>query len=168
MKILNPLMLTATLTVAALAAGCQTTTTTSVSHPKITTYPMDNTVLQAYNWQLVDAKMNSGEKVNALFIDPAKPLTLNFMQADGNNMVSFMNTCNNMSANYRIENDSVTLGNVMSTMMACPDPEAQFDAAAMKAVVGKYTLSQSTNKVPMLVITNDNQVSHFQAVPKAQ
>ncbi|WP_019674043.1 META domain-containing protein [Psychrobacter lutiphocae] len=168
MKISNPLMLAATLTVTALVTGCQTTATTSVSHPVITTYPMNNDMLQAYNWQLVDAKLSSGEKVEALFIDANKPLTLNFMQADGNNLVSFMNTCNNMSAGYRIENNNIILDTVMSTMMACPEPEAQFDAAAMKAVMGQYTLSQSSNKVPMLVITNDNQVSHFQAVPKAQ
>lgn len=56
----------------------------------------------------------------------------------------------------------------MSTMMACPDAEAKFDAASVASVVGKYTLSQGANKTPMLVVTNDHQVAHFKAVAKTE
>lgn len=145
-------------------AGCQTTP--SVTAPVTQPTAITTTALQTYNWQLVDATCTNGQKVSQLFFNPAKPLTLNFFKADGNDRVTFVNTCNNMGAEYSIVNNNVQLGNVISTMMACPEPQASFDTATMATVQGKYSLSKSPNNILMLTITNANQVAQFKAVNK--
>lgn len=151
------------LAVGTLAAGCQTTP--NVVTP--TAQPITSNALQAYNWQLVDAKRASnGEQVTQLFFDPSKPLTLNFMTVNGSNRVAFMNTCNNVGAEYSIVNGNVQLNNVLSTMMVCPEPQASFDTATMGTVQGQYSLGENANNVPILTITNQNQVAHFKAVDK--
>lgn len=162
MKNTTKLMMAATLAVGTLAAGCQTTP--SVTAP--VTQPITSNALQAYDWQLVDATRTNGQKVTQLFFDPAKPLTLKFFKANGNDRVTFVNTCNNMGAEYSVVNGNVVLGNVLSTMMACPEPQASFDTATMATVQGKYSISKNANKTPILTIQNDKQVAHFKAVSK--
>ena len=162
MKNMTKMIMGATFVVGALTAGCQTTTTL----PAPVSQPVTETALQAHNWQLVDAKRMNGERVTALFFDPAKPLTLSFMNDNGRNYVAFMNTCNNMSAGYSVVNGDVQIKNGISTMMACPEPQASFDTATMATVQGKYSLNKNANNVPILTIRNDNQVAHFKAVAK--
>ena len=159
---MTKMMMGATFVVGALTAGCQTTATL----PAPVSQPVTETALQAHNWQLVDAKRMNGERVTALFFDPAKPLTLSFMNDDGRNYVAFMNTCNNMSAGYSVVNGDVQIKNGISTMMACPEPQASFDTAAVATVQGKYSFSKNAKKVPILTIKNDNQVAYFKAVSK--
>ncbi|WP_350562566.1 META domain-containing protein [Psychrobacter sp. CAL346-MNA-CIBAN-0220] len=162
MKNMTKVMMAGVLAVGTLAAGCQTTP--SVTAP--VTQPITTNALQAYNWQLIDAKRTNGAKVTQLFFDPAKPLILSFMNVNGNDRVTFMNTCNNMGAEYSVVNGNVQLNNVLSTMMACPEPQASFDTATMATVQGKYSLSKNANNVPVLTITNASQVAHFKAVSK--
>lgn len=159
---MTKMIMGATFVVGALTAGCQTTPTL----PAPVSQPVTETALQAHNWQLVDAKRMNGERVTALFFDPAKPLTLSFMNDNGRNYVAFMNTCNNMSAGYSVVNGDVQIKNGISTMMACPEPQASFDTAAVATVQGKYSLSKNAKKVPILTIKNDNQVAYFKAVSK--
>ena len=159
---MTKMIMGATFVVGALTAGCQTTATL----PAPVNQPVTETALQAHNWQLVDAKRMNGERVTALFFDPAKPLTLSFMNDDGRNYVAFMNTCNNMSAGYSVVNGDVQIKNGISTMMACPEPQASFDTATVATVQGKYSLSKNAKKVPILTIKNDNQVAYFKAVSK--
>ena len=161
MKSTTKIMMAATFIIGALAAGCQTT---SITAP--VTQPVTSTALQAYNWQLVDAKLTNGDKVSQLFFDPTKPLTLNFMNNNGSDYVAFMNTCNNMSAGYSVVNGDVQIKNGISTMMACPEPQASFDTATLATVQGKYSLSKNAKNVPILTIKNDNQVAYFKAVTK--
>lgn len=161
MRNITKIALAATLAVGTLA-GCQTTP--SVTAP--VAQPLTANALEAYNWQLVAAKRANGDNVTQLFAMPNKPLTLNFFTDNGNQRVSFMNTCNNMGANYSIVNNNVQLGNVLSTMMACPEPQASFDTATMATVQGKYSLTNNANNVPILTIRNDNQVAQFKAVSK--
>lgn len=162
MKTMTKVMMASVLTVGTLVAGCQSTP--SVTAP--VTQPITTTTLEAFNWQLVDATRTNGQKVTQLFFNPAKPLTLNFMNVNGNHRVTFMNTCNNMGSEYRIVNDNVQLNNVISTMMACPEPQASFDTATLATVQGKYSISKNANNVPMLTITNASQVATFKAVSK--
>lgn len=162
MQNITKVMMVGVLAVGTLAAGCQTTPT--VTAP--VTQPITSAALQAYNWELVDATRTNGAKVTQLFYNPAKPLTLKFFEDNGNQRVTFANTCNNMGATYSVVNGNVELGNVMSTMMACPEPQASFDTATMATVQGKYSINNNANNVPILTITNSNQVAHFKAVGK--
>lgn len=122
--------------------------------------------MQANDWQLVDAKDTNGERINSLFIDESKPLTLKFMTVEGNNRVAFINTCNSMGAGYSVTDGEVNFTQGMSTMMACPEPQASFDAAALATVDGKYSINNNVNNTPILTIKNDSQVAHFKAVSK--
>lgn len=162
MKNMTKMMMAATLAVGTLAAGCQTTP--SVTAP--VAQPVTTEALQAYNWQLVDAKRTNGDKVSQLFINPAKPLTLNFFKDNGNNRVSFMNTCNNMGAGYSVVNGNVEIKNGISTLMACPEPQASFDTATLATVQGKYSINKNAHNMPVLTIKNDSQVAYFKAVAK--
>lgn len=155
-------MMAGILAVGTLAAGC--TTTPSVTAP--VTQPITSQALQAYNWQLIDAKRANGDKVSQLFFNPAKPLTLSFFKDSGNDRVTFVNTCNNMGAEYSIVNGNVQLNNVLSTMMACPEPQASFDTATMATVQGKYSINQNANNTPTLTIRNNEQIAQFKAVAK--
>lgn len=161
MNNMTKVMMASVLAAGTIATGC--TTTPSVTAP--VTQPITTTTLQSYDWQLVDATRTNGQKVTQLFFNPAKPLTLSFNNYQGNNRVTFKNTCNNMGAEYSVVNGNVQLNNVLSTMMACPEPQASFDTATMATVQGKYSLS-SANNVPMLTISNANQVAQFKAVSK--
>ena len=162
MKNTTKLMMAATLAVGTMAAGCQTTP--AVTAP--VTQPLTSNMLQAYDWQLVDATRTNGQKISQLFFDPAKPLTLKFFKDNGNDRVAFVNTCNNMGSDYKVVNGNLQLGNVLSTMMACPEPQASFDTATMATVQGKYSISKNANNTPILTIKNSNQVAHFKAVSK--
>ncbi len=161
MKNMTKVMMAGVLAVGTLA-GCQTTPT--VTAPM--TQPITTDVLQSYDWQLVEAKRTNGAKVTQLFFNPAKPLILSFNKYNGDNRVTFKNTCNNMGAEYSVVNGNVQLNNVLSTMMACPEPQASFDTATMATVQGKYSLSKNANNVPMLTISNASQTAQFQAVAK--
>ena len=162
MRNTTKLMMAATLAVGTLAAGCQTSP--AVTAP--VTQPLTSNMLQAYDWQLVDATRTNGQKISQLFFDPAKPLTLKFFKDNGNDRVAFVNTCNNMGSDYKVVNGNLQLGNVLSTMMACPEPQASFDTATMATVQGKYSISKNANNTPILTIKNSNQVAHFKAVAK--
>ena len=163
MKNMKTVMMAATFAVGALAAGCQTT----ANLPAPVSQPITANVLQAHNWQLVDAKRSNGEQITQLFFDPAKPLTLNFMNDNGSDYVAFMNTCNSMGAGYSIANGNLKLdGRIISTLMGCPEPQASFDKAALATVQGKYSLSKNAKNMPILTIKNDNQVAYFKAVTK--
>ena len=159
---MTKVMMASVLAVGTLAAGCQTTPTV--------TAPVEQTItsnfLQSYNWQLVDAKGTNNVKVPQLFFDPNNPLILDFMSENGNDFVSLLNTCNNMAASYSIVNGNVQVGNIRSTRMACPEPQASFDKAAVDTVKGKYSISKSANNSPVLTITNAYQVASFKAIDK--
>ena len=155
-------MMASTLVMSTFATGCQTMT--SVTKPAV--QPITEEVLEANNWRLIEAKNNNGDIVNELFFNPSKPLTLNFMAAEGGNLVSLMNTCNNMGAGYSVVDGEVQLTLIRSTMMACSEPLAKFDSAAAVTVEGKYSFGKNGDNMPVLIIANDNQVSHFKAVPK--
>ena len=159
---MTKVMMAGVLAVGTLAAGCQTTPTV--------TAPVEQTItsnlLQSYNWQLVDAKGTNNVKVPQLFFDPNNPLILDFMSENGNDFVSLLNTCNNMAASYSIVNGNVQVGNIRSTRMACPEPQASFDKAAVDNVKGKYSISKIANNSTVLNITNAYQVASFKAIDK--
>lgn len=164
MKNMTKVMMAGVLVVGTLVAGCQTT-------PSMTA-PVEQTItsniLQAYNWQLVDAKDTNNVKVPQLFFNPKNPLILNFMTENGHDFVALMNTCNNLAAGYSVVNGNVQLSGIRSTRKGCPEPLASFDTAAAATVQGKYSLRKDDNKPPVLTITNTNQVAKFKAISKQE
>ncbi|MDO5769369.1 MAG: META domain-containing protein [Psychrobacter sp.] len=170
MKNLMTALLTATVAAGALTA-CQTTSTMP-NNPAVVAQPLNSQVLQAYQWQLVDAKRMDGTRIAPLFYDAKKPLILQFateVTNEGNyNRLGFMNTCNSMGATYAIQNGNVELSNMLSTKMMCAQPEQNFDDAALAIVQGKYSITKEANQAPMLTIQNANTVAQFKAVTNAK
>ena len=71
-----------------------------------------------------------------------------------------------MGAEYKVVNSNVEYGNMISTLMACPEPQASFDTAAMAIVQGKYSINKNADNLPILTIRNNDQVAYFKAVSK--
>lgn len=78
----------------------------------------DATLLGGYHWQLTQATDHGGQRIDALFVRPDKPLQLDF--ADGR--VRVRNACNGAGGSYRIANGQLVVGPMMHTMMACSNP----------------------------------------------
>ena len=77
----------------------------------------DVALLGGYHWRLTQATNRYGQRIDALFVRPLKPLQLDF---DGDR-ISVRNGCNGMGGNYRIADGQLVVGPMMHTMMACAD-----------------------------------------------
>jgi heat shock protein HslJ len=89
--------------------------------------------LVAYEWQLQSAVDATSQSIAALFPNPDKPLGLLF--ADGR--INVTGGCNRLSAAYQLPDAAqMQVGQGMSTMMACPPPLANADAAFAKFLSG--------------------------------
>ena len=95
--------------------------------------PDTATTLVAYQWQLKSATDGAGQSLAAFFPSPDKPLGLLF----GDGRINVTGGCNRMSAGYQLlDSTQLQLGQGMSTMMACPPPLANADAAFAKFLAG--------------------------------
>ena len=79
--------------------------------------------LPGYHWMLSEATAADGTRLDVLFPTPGKPLQLDF--AEGR--VSVSNTCNRIGGSFSVEGDTLSVGRLMQTEMACAD------AALMRA-----------------------------------
>ena len=95
--------------------------------------PDTATTLTAYRWQLVSASDAAGQSIAAFFPAPDRPLGVEF--ADGR--LGVTGSCNRISAGYQLlDSTQLRLSPGMSTMMACPPPLANADAAFGKFLTG--------------------------------
>lgn len=105
-----------------------------VSDPATTTpAPALGATLAAHRWQLESATDAAGQPIGALFPGPANRLGVEF--ADGQLGVS--GGCNRLGMAFQVlEPAQLQLGQARSTMMACPPPLADADAAFAKILAG--------------------------------
>ena len=95
--------------------------------------PDTATTLVAYQWQLASATDAAGQSIAALFPTPDKPLGLQF--ADGR--LGVTGGCNRLNAGYQLlDSAQMQVSQGMSTMMACPPPLANADAAFARFLAG--------------------------------
>lgn len=71
--------------------------------------------LDAFHWQLTDATNHRGQRLDSLFIQPSKPVQVDFKV----NRFTISNTCNVMSGNYLLNENMVTFSDMVSTRMLC-------------------------------------------------
>ncbi len=91
------------------------------------------TTLAAYQWQLESASDAAGQSIAAFFPTPNQPLGIEFV--DGR--VGVTGGCNRLSAGYQLlDSTQLQVGQGMSTMMACPPPLANADAAFARFLTG--------------------------------
>ena len=146
--------------------GCQTTTIaqSGVTNPTQTvTLPLADATLQNYRWQLVSVTDLAGKPTKLELFNQAKLLLVSFDKG----RVSFDNTCNRMWGNYSLTHDNVLIKNIVSTRMMClPESRMAFDTAAPSTLKGQFKLTQNSNGIPMLTVTDNNQISLFKAIAK--
>lgn len=119
--------------------------------------------LEAYHWRLVDATGNSGTRIDALLDGDGAPLQLDF----ADNGLSVSNACNRMGANVSLDDDRLTVDQVISTMMACAD--AQLTAREREIgqrLPGTHRIALTAGEPPRLTVQlADGGVLAFEGAP---
>lgn len=119
--------------------------------------------LEAYHWRLVDATGNSGTRIDALLDGDGAPLQLDF----ADNGLSVSNACNRMGANVSLDDDRLTVDQVISTMMACTD--AQLTAREREIgqrLPGTHRIALTAGEPPRLTVQlADGGVLAFEGAP---
>ncbi|OOG66386.1 hypothetical protein B0E46_02655 [Rhodanobacter sp. B04] len=110
--------------------------------------------LARYHWQLHDAVDSHGQRLDALFGLPDRPLQLDF--ADGR--VRVRNACNNMGGSFLIVEDHLVVASMMHTMMACHDQTLmQRETTISNLLQSRPTLILSTiGNAPSLTLASDD------------
>lgn len=124
-------------------------------------------ILSQYHWQLNDAFDSKGKRIDALFVDTNNPVQLDF-SADRLNVV---NSCNNMGASFSIKKGRLQVGQMASTMMACPDAaRAALDNAIAQRLQGSLSVNllNRGNTPHMQLVTDSGDTLSFTGVPTAQ
>ncbi|MEN5117666.1 META and DUF4377 domain-containing protein [Luteimonas sp. TWI662] len=126
--------------------------------------PADHTAtLGAYHWRLVDARSGTGARIDGLLAEGGAPLQLDFR--DGG--VQVCNACNNMSANVALDDDRMTVDQVISTMMACQDPRLQtLEREIGQRLPGTHHITIAEGEAPRLTLqTEGGDVLTFEGTP---
>lgn len=89
---------------------------TSPSNPPAS-HAVDSLV--AFHWQLTDATDHRGNRLDYMFVQPEKPVQLDFRT----NRFSVTNTCNTISGGYLLNDNTITFSNMLSTKMLCATPQ---------------------------------------------
>lgn len=128
---------------------------------------VDASSLAGYHWKLQSATDAHGARIAALFVRPDRPVQLDF----ANGSLSISQLCNAKAAPYRIEQGRLLLGPMLSTMMACVQPELDaLDQAVVRRLSGKPTISlDREGAMPQLkLVTSSGDVLLFTGQPTAQ
>jgi heat shock protein HslJ len=168
------------LVVAALCvAGCSRSTPPDASAPAATApdvastpagpaaataAPDTATTLVAYQWQLVSASDATGQSIAAFFPTPDKPLGVEF----GDGRLGVTGGCNRISAGYQLlDSTQLQLSPGMSTMMACPPPLGDADAAFGKFLTGtlQVALEGETGAPRLRLAAADGSTLTFNGTP---
>ena len=111
------------------------------------------TALEGYHWRLQDATDKQGRRIAALLVRPTLPLQLDV--ADGR--IRITNSCNRMSADIHIDGDTLRIGPLVSTKMACADPAVMaLDSEVAKRLEDGIGLKLLESDPPQLVWTTAN------------
>lgn len=126
----------------------------------------DASLLPKYHWRLTKATSAQGQRIEALFAQPEKPLQLDFR--DGRLGVS--NSCNRMGGTYTLSGSALTSGRMTSTMMACADPKVMaLDDEVGKRLEGTLKMATAAGEVPTLTLTTaSGDVLAFTGEPTAE
>jgi heat shock protein HslJ len=122
------------------------------------------TTLVAYRWQLESASDAAGQSIAAFFPAPDRPLGIEF--ADGR--LGVTGSCNRISAGYQLlDPTQLQVGQGISTMMACPPPLGDADAAFARFLKGtlQVTIAGEAGAPQLRLAAADGSVLVFNGTP---
>lgn len=120
--------------------------------------------LGQYHWQLDNATDHTGQRLDALFARPQKPLQLDFV--DGRMRIS--HTCNAISGSYHVDGNKLDIGPLTHTMMFCADkPLMAMERDASQRLHGELSFKlQRAGAQPQLSLTTaDGDTLSFTGQP---
>lgn len=107
--------------------------------------------LGGYHWQLRDAVAADGSRIDALFANTERPLQLDFTEG----RLGVSGGCNRIGGSYTRQGDTLRVGELAQTLMACADRALMAqDAAANARLQGELQLRLDDGDPPTLVLTN--------------
>ena len=92
--------------------------------------------------------------------DPAAPLTVRFVSG----RASGFSGCNRFNGGFKRDGDTLTVGPLAGTMMACPDPRMAAEKAFLDALSGKHGVAISGARLTLTPASGPPLV--FQAEPE--
>ena len=102
---------------------------------------------------MMAAARDVARRIDALLVRPTLPLQLDV--ADGR--IRITNTCNRMSADIHIDGDTLRVGPLVSTKMACADPAVMaLDTEIAKRLEDRIGLQLLESDPPQLMLTTAN------------
>lgn len=94
-------------------------------------------LLPAYHWELEEAKDRYGYSNPDLFGGSSEPFQLRFE----NSLISVSGACNRLSGPYSIKRNTLIIGDLMQTMMACEQPLMLREASIKDYLNSQLTIS---------------------------
>lgn len=127
---------------------------------------VDAALLPKYHWRLAEATDARGQRIEALFAQPDRPVQLDFR--DGRLAVG--NTCNRMGGRYTLAGDTLTAGRLSATLMACVDPTLMaLDQEVGTRLEGTLKAATTAGDPPRLTLTTaTGDVLAFTGDPTAE
>lgn len=121
--------------------------------------------LTAFHWRLRDAVAADGGRIDALFASAERPMRLDF--ADGRLGVS--GGCNRIGGRYAREGDTLRVGELEQTLMACADQALMAqDAAANASLRGELRVQlDEADPAVLTLITAGGDRLRFEGDPTA-
>jgi heat shock protein HslJ len=120
--------------------------------------------LLANQWQLTAATDATGQALTAFF--PAQDNPLGLLAADGR--LNVTGSCNRISAGYQlVDGTQMALSTAASTMIACPQPLADADAAMASFLSGTlhFSVTSETGAPQLRLTAADGVVLSFSGTP---
>jgi heat shock protein HslJ len=119
--------------------------------------------LDAYHWQLSSATDKAGQPIAALQTAAGqKPVQLDF-----SDRVNAYAGCNYLSGGYSVNGTTLSIGNMISTMIGCPQELALRDQVLGAALEKPLTIRTRTTE-QLVLVSASGDVLDFKGVPTAE
>lgn len=119
--------------------------------------------LAGYHWQLSSATDKAGSSISTLHTPSGeKPVQLDF----ADNFSAYAG-CNRMLGAYSIQGSTLTIGNMVSTLIGCPPALAKRDQT-LAALLEKPLTIRSHSSDSLVLVSANGDVLNFVGVPTAE
>lgn len=105
--------------------------------------------LEAWHWRLAQAVDPDGNRIDALFAEPDRPLLLDFSHG----RISVAGGCNRIGGGYRREGAMLRVEQLMQTRMACAQELMVQDATIVGLLDGELELAIHADAPPTLELS---------------